>query len=114
MKKLVYLMAMMLLPLSVFGQTYSSLWKRVADAESKDLPKTQIEWLGRIIDKAQTEKQYGHLLKAELLQAAVQTQISPDSMDASVEHITKLAESAKDPVLEAIYACALGKIYENM
>jgi hypothetical protein len=55
-----------MIPFSLFGQTYSALWKQAADAEKKDLPQTQIEALRQIVEKAEREKAYGQLLKAEL------------------------------------------------
>ena len=51
----------MMLPLSLFAQSYDDLWKRVDAAGSKDLPKTQIDLLTKIAKKAQREKAYGQL-----------------------------------------------------
>ena len=55
------------MPLFIFGQSYASLWKKVAEASEKDLPKTEYEVLQRIVKKAAKSKDYGQLLKAELL-----------------------------------------------
>ncbi|MGI6243361.1 MAG: alpha-2-macroglobulin family protein [Prevotella sp.] len=113
MKKVVYLLLLMIMPVSIYAESYNSLWKKVAEAQSKDLPKTQIECLGKIINKAEDEKQYGHLLKAQLQQAAVQTQISPDSIAVETERLVQKAENAQDEVLRAVYASVLGKIYQQ-
>ena len=104
---------MILIPLSMFGESYTSLWKKVTEAQAKDLPKTQIEWLRQIVAKAEKESQYGQLLKAQLMQAAVGTQISPDSTEVEIERIEQRAQAAKDPVLKAVYASVLGNIYKN-
>ncbi|MBM6993710.1 MAG: alpha-2-macroglobulin [Prevotella sp.] len=114
MKKIIYTLAMMLLPLSMFGQSYSSLWKKVSEAQTKDLPKTQIEWLDQIARKAEKEAQYGHLIKAQLMRSAVNTQISPDSADVEIDRLEQKAQAAKDPVLQAVYASVLGKLYQNI
>ena len=57
------------MPMFLFGQSYSALWKQVSEAEEKDLPKTQYEVLQKIVKKAEKEQQYGQLLKAELYAA---------------------------------------------
>jgi hypothetical protein len=113
MKKVIYLLILLLMPASIYAESYTSLWKKVAEAQSKDLPKTQIECLRKIINKAENEKQYGHLLKAQLQQAAVQTQISPDSLTIETERLVQKAEDAKDEVVRAVYASVLGKIYQQ-
>ncbi|MCI7309774.1 MAG: hypothetical protein MR536_02850, partial [Prevotella sp.] len=71
---------MLLLPLSVWADGYSVLWKQYEDAMKKDLPKTQIACLAQIVKQAERQKDYGHLLKAQLLTVSAQTQIAPDSL----------------------------------
>ena len=61
----------------LFGQNYNKLWEAVREAEAKDLPKTQMEALQKIVDKATRVDNYGQLLKAGLQQAKVQLNISP-------------------------------------
>ena len=61
-----------LMPLMAFAQSYDQLWKSVKDAQEKDLPKTEISTLGKIISKATKEKMYGHLLAATLQRASTQ------------------------------------------
>ena len=113
MKKVIFFLILLLMPASFYAESYTSLWKKVAEAQSKDLPQTQMECLGRIISKAENEKQYGHLLKAQLQQAAVQTQISPDSLTIEIDRLVQKAENAKDEVLRAVYASVLGKVYQQ-
>ena len=59
MKKILVITIALIMPMFIFGQSYSALWKKVADAEQKDLPKTQYEVLQQIVNKAAKEKQYG-------------------------------------------------------
>ena len=47
--------------LEVMAQGYTALWKQVSDAQSKDLPKTELEVLDKIAEKAKTERSYGQL-----------------------------------------------------
>ena len=100
----------------VMAQSYTTLWKQVGDAQSKDLPKTEMEVLGKIAEKAQAERSYGHLLKAQLRRAAVQTQVSPDSLDAEIDRVKaslEKAEKAGNRVLAAVWQSVLGRIYKN-
>lgn len=112
MKKLAYLLVLVLLPVTMMADSFSSMWKNVAEAQSKDLPKTQMEWLSKIIAKAEKEKQYGHLLKARLQRASAQTQIAPDSADAEIERLEQKTLQTQDNVLRAIYASVLGNLYQ--
>ena len=62
------------------GQTYTTLWKQVKEAEQQDLPRTQYDLLMKIASKAQKEHRPGQLMKAELQGARVMADISPDSL----------------------------------
>ena len=113
MKKiLITFIIMVMSPFSLFAQSYDALWKQVDEASRKDLPKTQIAVLGKIILKAQKEKSYGNLLAAELYTSSLVTLISPDSANAQKQRLVKLVEEAdkRDKVQSAIYNCALGKL----
>ena len=118
MKKIMMtaIFVMVLSNLQVMAQGYSALWKQVSDAQDKDLPKTEMEVLGKIADKAQAEHSYGQLLKAKLRQAAVQTQIAPDSADVELSRVKEdlaKAEQSGNRVLAAVYQSVLGRIYKD-
>ncbi|MCR4810943.1 MAG: alpha-2-macroglobulin [Prevotella sp.] len=96
------------------AQTYSTLWKQVKDAQDNDLPKTEQEVLGKIVTKAEKEKAYGQLLKAELQRAKSQCEVAPDSLKPVVEQLQERAAQAENNhVLQAIYHTVLGYIYIN-
>lgn len=99
----------------LFAQGYGDLWKQVKEAERKDLPRTQIDVLKKIVKKAKGEKSYGNLLAAELLTSSLYTQISPDSIETEKERLQKLCNQAEktDKVLYAVYNCALGKLFSG-
>ena len=100
----------------VMAQSYTAFWKQVSDAQAKDLPRTELEVLGKIVDKARADRSYGHLLKAQLRQAAVQTQIAPDSIDIELERVKNAMEQAEkggNRVLAAVYQSVLGRIYKE-
>ena len=111
------------------AQSYSSLWKQVAENEEKDLPRTQQKLLRQIVAKAESDKNYGHLLKAELKCAMLNSVISPDSLSVEVERIKTKLESLKsigeskvitasdkqsNIALTAIYQSVLARIYQQM
>ncbi len=110
-KKLLLLIALM--PAMAFAQTYAVLWKQVQDAEDKDLPKTQIEVVGRIAAKAQKEKAYGQLLKATLKRLTLAAAIAPDSLTPVLQRIEMQEQKAASPALKAVYAAALCRIYRD-
>ena len=107
MKKSFTLFIAMMMPLFLFGESYSSLWKKVSEAEQKDLPKTEYELLQKIVKKASKDKAYGQLLKAELQGAQVMAEIAPDSLKPAVERIRERGEAAKDEVLRMVYQTVL-------
>ena len=84
---LILLVALAVPAVSLTGQTYSALWKQVKEADNNDLPQTKISVLQRIERKAETEKDYGQLLKASLLGVQTVALISPDSLLPAVERL---------------------------
>ena len=110
MRKILFVTIALIMPMFIFGQTYSALWKKVQDAEEKDLPKTQYEVLQQIVAKAQKEKQYGHLLKAALMGAQAMTAIAPDSLKPEVDRIVARYNQTHDEVLRLVYQTVLYQI----
>ncbi len=102
-------------PCKGLADSYTSLWKQSAKAAEKDHPRTQLKSLYAIIGKAKAERAYGHLLKAQLQAMSVLGEISPDSILPSVHRLEREMRVAEDNnvALAAVYASALGKIYES-
>lgn len=105
--------AMLSLPIN--SQTYDQLWKEVQAANGKDLPKTEIEVLGKIVAKATVAGDYGQLLAASLQKESRQVEISPDSLKPVVNRLSVEASrcSSENPALAAVYYTVLSKIYNN-
>ena len=99
----------------VFGQNYNKLWEAVKQAEEKDLPKTQMEALQKIVDKAKRGEDYGQLLKAELQYAQVQLEVSPDSLDHIIRDLEQqvLRYENTQPVVAAVLNAVLGRVYHS-
>ncbi len=115
MRKFFVSLILLLFPMAMMADSYTSLWKQVSEAQQKDLPKTQIEILDKIISKATLENHYGHLLKAQLMRASAQTIIAPDSMEVFVKQLkeAEVKTSANKHVLAAVYQSVLGRIYRD-
>lgn len=105
----------LLLPSATRADSYTSLWKQVAAAQSKDLPQSEIALLQTIIDKATREQAYGHLLAAEVQTVCALAEISPDSVAPAVARLEEkaLAAEEKNDIVAAIYAATLGVVYRD-
>ena len=113
MKKYLLMFVVLMLPMWLFGQSYTELWKKAVEAERKDLPQTQYEVLQKIVAKAEKEKAYGQLLKAQLNAAQVMSVIAPDSLKPAVLRIQQCGETTQDEVLRLIYQTILYRVVNN-
>ena len=105
--------ALVMLPVSLAAQTYASLWTQEQAAEKKDLPKTQLEVLRKIVAKAAAENEYGQLMKAELKSIAVETGVSPDSLLPALRRMESKERAESNAVAKAVYAAVLYRIYTD-
>ena len=100
--------------LQATAQTYDNLWKQADIIAQKDQPKSEIGVMKKIISKATAAKDYGQLLAAEIRQAILWREISPDSLTPNVKRMKAEALRAKDPVLKAVRYAVLGKVYREV
>ena len=100
--------------LQATAQTYDNLWKQADIIAQKDQPKSEIGVMQKIISKASAAKDYGQLLAAEIRQAILWREISPDSLTPNVKRMETEALKAKDPVLKAVRYAVLGKVYREV
>ena len=100
--------------LQATAQTYDNLWKQADIIAQKDQPKSEIGVMKKIISKATAAKDYGQLLAAEIRQAILWREISPDSLTPNVKRMEAEALKAKDPVLKAVRYAVLGKVYREV
>lgn len=117
MKKTLFVIILVTLfsTLGIHADEYTNLWKQATEAQNKDLPQKEIAALKLIIDKAGAEHRYGQLLKAELLNVSVLTNLSPDSLQPAVNTLKTRLKSIgdHDEVAAAVYNCALGVLYRD-
>lgn len=95
------------------ADSYTSLWQRYNNAVNKAQPRTAIQVLDQIILQATANKAYGHLVKAQIARGNHTIEISPDSLMPITTQMVKAYQQAKDPVLKAVYATALGNLYSH-
>ena len=100
--------------LQATAQNYDNLWKQADIIAQKDQPKSEIGVMKKIISKATAAKDYGQLLAAEIRQAILWREISPDSLTPNVKRMETEALKAKDPVLKAVRYAVLGKVYREV
>ena len=100
--------------LQATAQTYDNLWKQADIIAQKDQPKSEIGVMKKIISKATAAKDYGQLLAAEIRQAILWREISPDSLTPNVKRMKAEALKVKDLVLKAVRYAVLGKVYREV
>ena len=103
----------LLMPCSLWAQSYEELWNEVYKARTKDLPQTAITHLQKIEKKALREKNYGELLASTLSHSRMQCEISPDSLKPAVDRLEKEYKTLNDVVLKAVYATVLSTVYSE-
>jgi len=115
MKKALFIafITLMTAPMMLFGQSYKQLWKQVGEAQDKDLPQQVIKHAEQIMAKARKEKQYGHLLKAQLTAMETQYEVAPDSLKPWVSRMEQELRSTQDGALRAVYATVLCRLYSE-
>ena len=105
--------SIMMLPMSLLGQTYQTLWKQVEEAQQKDLLQTAIAHLQEIETKARKERAYGQLLKSTLLHSRLQAEVAPDSLAPAVRRLEQQEQQVTHVALKAVYDAVLSIIYKQ-
>ena len=113
MKNLLTIFLLAFFPIFASAQSYDHLWKNVTTAQNKDLPKTEIAVLDKIVAKAKKENNYGQLLAAGLQRGSAQVNISPDSLKNEISRLENEALTTKDPAAKAVCYAILGDIYKQ-
>ena len=97
--------------MTLFGQTYQTLWKQVREAQEKDLPQTAMKSLLEIQEKSKKELAYGQLLKSTLYYSKLQAEVAPDSLRPAVSRLEQQEQATTDVALKAVYDVVLSRIY---
>ncbi|MBO7134147.1 MAG: hypothetical protein J6W06_08325 [Bacteroidales bacterium] len=96
MKKIVALIIFVALAVSAFAQTtddkYKKMWKEVSDAQYKDLPKTALEKVEKIMDMAVADKDDYQQIKAITYKMKFLVEASQDGNLKSIDFLEEQAE----------------------
>ena len=112
-RNIITLLVALLAMTQTMAQTYDSLWKQAKTFEGKDLPKSEIGVMKKIVSKATVSKDYGQLLAAELRSVVAWGQISNDSIAPALVRMEHEADQSSDPVQKAVMYAALGRMYAD-
>ena len=114
MKKFVFICITLLLATSsLHAQSYKKLWSAYFDAEEKDLPKTALEYVQQICEKAEKEGNAAQLIKGSIARYKMADDIAPDSGAVVKEQIMQLYNKEKRPVEHALWSHALADQFSS-
>ena len=112
-KNILALVFVLFAVIQTMAQTYDNLWKLADAYRQKDLPKSEIGVMQKIISKASAAKDYGLLLAAEMRQVMLWKEISADSLTPNVKRMEAEALKTNDPMQKAVRYAVLGKVYHD-
>lgn len=110
-KSCLALIVAMLMPMFCMGQSLSKLWKEVESAQEKDLPKSAVTALDKIIDIAQDKNNQTELIKAYITRISVVRDISADSAAAMLPRIESLINKMPEGADKCLWRMVKGWIH---
>ena len=114
MKKILLLSLCLLMSLAASAQTFDSLWKQAKEHMENDLPKSAIEVLTKIRNKAIQTGDDAQLLKASLVLRQMHDDVSTDSGKVALQRMEEALARESRPVQLALWQSALGQQYGTM
>ena len=111
MKNLLLSIVLALFPLAGFAQTYAGLWKEVAAYQQKDLPKSALQSVDKIVAQALRRGDGGQLVKAVMVRHQLAGDISPDSAKMLIPRLESYLAKEEKAEMQAIYHSVLGRLY---
>lgn len=112
-----YLTFLVLICLSISllqAQSYDKLWREVEKAQKKSLPQTQKQYLDKIYQKAQDEKNIPEMLRAYNSRVQLITPYTPfygDSIQQSIEGLKQLLVTTVDAADKAVIHSLIASTY---
>ena len=96
-----------------WAQSYNSLWKQAAQAQNDDLPRTALEIVTKIQQKAEREGNTSQLIRALCSRVMLGDDIAPDSTTTEIARMTARRDAETRPVERALWNMALAKSMEQ-
>lgn len=112
-KALIFLLLCVLWPIAANAQSYNALWKKAMAAEEEDLPKTALEIVTQIQQKAEREGNTSQLIRAMCNRVLLGDDISNDSLAVEIGRMRAYRDAETRPVERALWNAVLGKVYEQ-
>ena len=98
------------------NNSYEELWKEADSLFKKQLPESGLKIVLKIYDKAKTEKQYGHFVKATMFQIAYNSQKEENAIQISIENLKKEVQNTDEvvkPILQSMIAEMYWKYFQQ-
>jgi len=108
MKKIFFLI---LFTLALYAQTYMEQWREIENLERSRLPKSALEKVELIYQKAKDESNENQLIKALLYKNKYLSILKEDGIIDSIENMEKEIEGAKKPTTKLILTSILAEMY---
>lgn len=113
MNKMTTLIAAFGISMGASAQSYDKLWQEAKAHVDNDLPKSAIEVVNKIQQKAVTEGNDAQLLRAMLTQRMLGAELSADSVAPWLQRMEVALAAETKPAMQALWHVALAKCYEG-
>lgn len=111
--RILSLLFMLLFSSFLHAQTDRALWKRLKQAEQKDMPQTVMKIAGQIYQKAERRNDMPTMLKAYMYRTKYQQHLTPDSFYVHLAQLEQMAEQEQRPVERAVLHSLLAGVYAD-
>lgn len=113
MNKITTLIAAFGISMGASAQSYDKLWQEAKAHVDNDLPKSAIEVVNKIQQKAVTEGNDAQLLRVMLTQRMLGAELSADSVAPWLQRMEVALAAETKPAMQALWHVALAKCYEG-
>ena len=113
MNKIATLIAAFGISMGASAQSYDKLWQEAKAHVDNDLPKSAIEVVNKIQQKAVAEGNDAQLLRVMLTQRMFGAELSADSVAPWLQRMEAALAAETKPAMQALWHVALAKCYEG-
>lgn len=113
MNKMTTLIAAFGISMGASAQGYDKLWQEAKAHVDNDLPKSAIEMVNKIQQKAVAEGNDAQLLRVMLTQRMLGAELSADSVAPCLQRMEAALAAETKPAMQALWHVALAKCYEG-
>lgn len=113
MNKMTTLIAAFGISMGASAQSYDKLWQEAKAHVDNDLPKSAIEVVNKIQQKAVAEGNDAQLLRVMLTQRMLGAELSADSVAPCLQRMEAALAAETKPAMQALWHVALAKCYEG-